>query len=93
MGEWIKFVEVDLRDGRKTKVWAVMTIDGSECLGRIGWYSSWRRYCFIVQLAADPRQQFIFEQDCLRRIADFVERKTRQHKSRLLEAKGGKGNG
>lgn len=77
MADWIKFNEVDLRDGRKTKVWAVMTIDGRECLGRIGWYSPWRRYCF-VRMASE--MQLILEQDCLRKIADFIEAETVKHK-------------
>ena len=79
MSEWIKFTEVDLHDGRKTKVWAVMTIDGSDCLGRVGWYPPWRRYCFVHK-AIDAGDQVILEQDCLRQIACFIEEQTRLHK-------------
>jgi HNH endonuclease len=94
MDNWIKFVEIDLRDGRKTKVWAVMTIDGSECLGRISWYSPWRRYCYVInQSCADLEeaqgsdgvwtgQQVILEWDCLRKIADFCELQTEAHRSK-----------
>lgn len=79
MTDWIKFVLVDLHDGRKTKIWAVMTTDGSECLGRIGWYSPWRRYAYVHKaVAADD--QVILEWDCLRKIADFCERETHAHK-------------
>ena len=79
--EWIKFVLVDLRDGRKTQVWAVMTVDGSECLGRIGWYPPWRRYVYVHR-AIDAGDQVILEQDCLRRIADFCELQTTAHRSK-----------
>jgi hypothetical protein len=72
---YIQFIEIDLRDGRKTKVWAVMTIDGSECLGRVGWYSPWRRYAYVHR-AVDAGDHVILEWDCLRKIADFCERET-----------------
>ena len=81
MADWIKFVLVDLRDGRKTKVWAVLTIDGSECLGRIGWYSPWRRYCYVHK-AVEADGQVILEWDCLRKIADFCELQTTAHRSK-----------
>ena len=74
MPEWIKFVEVNLRDGRKTQVWAVLTMDGSECLGRIGWYGPWRKYSFIP--VESDGKSLIFEEQCLRRIADFCETNT-----------------
>jgi len=73
MSDWIKFTEVDLRDGRKTQVWAVMTIDGAHCLGRIGWYSPWRKYCFVIPPDDEHK---IFEEDCLRLIAEFCETET-----------------
>lgn len=78
VSDWIKFTEVDLRDGRKTKVWAVMTVDGTECLGRIGWYAPWRRYCFVHK-AVEAGDQVILEWECLRVIADFAEAQTRLH--------------
>jgi len=79
MADWIKFNLIDLRDGRKTKVWAVLTTDGSECLGRIGWYSPWRRYAYVHR-AVDAGDQVILEWDCLRKIADFCQRETAEHK-------------
>lgn len=78
MPDWIKFVEVDLRDGRKTKVWAIMTIDGSQCLGRIGWYAPWRRYSFIP--AESDGKSLIFEEDCLQRITEFLKSENQKHK-------------
>ena len=76
MADWIKFVLVDLRDSRKTKVWAVLTIDGRTNLGAVSWYSPWRKYGF------SPNPQTVFEQDCLRKIADFCELQTNAHRSK-----------
>lgn len=75
MPEWIKFMTApDAGDGRKTKIWDVVTIDGSSKLGEIRWFSRWRRYAFF------PDRKTVFEQDCLRRIADFIQLKTEEHK-------------
>jgi hypothetical protein len=74
MPVWIKFHEVDMRDGRKTRVWAVLTIDGKTVLGHVSWYGPWRKYCF------SPKPQTVYEQDCLRFISSFIEDQTRKHK-------------
>jgi hypothetical protein len=73
MPSFIKFVEVDLRDGRKTQVWAVLTLDGRHCLGRIGWYSPWRKYCYVI---SPVNEQVILEETCLGDIADFCKMQT-----------------
>jgi len=75
MTEWIKFVEVNLHDGRKTRVWAVLTTDGKANLGAVSWYSSWRRYSF------SPNPSTTFEWDCLRTIANFCEQQTKVYKA------------
>jgi hypothetical protein len=75
VSEWIKFVEVDLHDGRKTRVWAVLTLDGRAHLGDIVWYTSWRKYCFMPGKA-------VFDTNCLREVADFLDIQTTAHKSR-----------
>lgn len=78
-GPWIKFAEVDLKDGRKTKVWAVLTLDGRTCLGRVGWYPAWRRYVYA------PHKDTLYEQDCLRLIATFCEGKTADRKRERMQ--------
>lgn len=75
MSKWITFLESP-RPGLKTNVWEVCPINpplGS--VGQVKWLSRWRRYCFF------PEEGTVFEQDCLRDIAAFVEEKTRAHKS------------
>lgn len=74
MADHIKFSEIDLRDGRVTKAWAVMTNDGAACLGRVAWYSPWRKHCFF------PSNQTLFEEDCLRRISFFIVTATEERK-------------
>ena len=75
MTDYIKFVLVDLRDGRKTLVWAVLTADGHSHLGDVSWYSPWRKYCFFPDRAT-------FDPGCMRLIADFCELHTTAHKSK-----------
>jgi len=77
MADWIKFVEVNLRDGRKTSVWAVLTIDGTKNLGHVSWYPAWRKYSFY------PNPQTVFEWQCLRDIAEFCQDNTAHHNKRL----------
>jgi hypothetical protein len=75
MADWIKFVEVNLRDGRKTQVWAVLTTDGKFCLGRVAWYSPWRKYCFF------PSDKTVFEEDCMLKILQWCQGQTRARKA------------
>lgn len=76
MANYIKFVEVNVRDGRRTSVWAVLSLDGSKKLGHVSWYGAWRKYSFM------PYGMTVFEQECLRYIADFCEAQTKAHRSK-----------
>lgn len=78
MPSYIKFVEVNMRDGRKTRVWAVLTIDGRSNLGTVSWYAHWRKYAF------QPEGRSVFEEICLRDIAHFCERSTAEYKQRKM---------
>lgn len=61
-------------DTGKTKMWEVVSKEGGDRLGLVKWYPGWRRYCFF------PAPNTIFEQDCLRDIAQFCENRTAIHK-------------
>ena len=52
----------------KTWVYAIMTIDGHEKLGKVLWRN--RTYIFIPD--NDPRYETEFYQSCLRALADFI---------------------
>lgn len=60
----------------KTSVWRVAARMDGAVLGEIKWFGRWRRYSFY------PTGDAIFEQGCLRQIADFCERKTRRHQTK-----------
>lgn len=75
-GSFIHFNEQPHLDRRphKTRRRSVTSLYGDP-LGQIKWWSPWRRYCFF------PNPDTVFEQVCMREIADFVENKTREHKA------------
>jgi len=57
----------------KTKVWKVRS-SGDDFLGEVRWFGRWRRYAF------HPDPFTIFEQECLREIADFCEQRSREQR-------------
>ena len=57
----------------KTKVWAVVSKHDDFLLGYILWFAKWRKYSFT------PEPNTVFEQDCLRDIADFCQKQTSLH--------------
>lgn len=70
---YLTFNEQPPITGRVTKTWNVSSA-GSGSLGLVGWYSPWRKYGFH----ANP---CIFDETCMREIAEFCEKKTREHKA------------
>lgn len=76
--KWISFQE-DTPPAWKTKYWRVVATKGNTFLGGIKWWGGWRRYCFF------PEQATIFEQDCLRDIANFCDEQTRAHRAKREE--------
>jgi hypothetical protein len=77
--KWISFYF--LLDTGKTKIWEVMSKGQGAILGVIKWYGAWRKYSF------SPRSNTIFEEKCLRDIADFCERETLAHRAARKRAK------
>ena len=71
MSRWITFEPLTPNLG--TKRWAVMTKERPTQIGTVSWWGPWRKYVFH----AGP--QTLFDQDCLRDIADFVEAETKAH--------------
>lgn len=77
MAQWIEFREVPHTG--KTKRWEVVTKDGGTVVGRISWYGPWRKYTL------QPGYPTVWEQDCLRAIAEFIEQQTAVHKNKSSE--------
>lgn len=67
--KWIRFEEVPGTNG-KTRRWNVLTVDGGVCLGVVKWHGAWRKYAFF------PTPQTLFEEDCLRDIAQALAEAT-----------------
>ena len=58
----------------KTKTWWVVNKHDDIALGSIEWFARWRGYGFY------PKPDTVYEQDCLRDIALFVEAQTKLHR-------------
>jgi hypothetical protein len=70
---FIRIVEAEAKP--KTKIWRVETNDEKRILlGHIGWFGRWRRYAF------SPKSETVFEEQCLREIAQFSESETKKHR-------------
>ncbi len=76
--KWINVVPMGTSDSGKTLLWNLLTKDGSFLLGKVSWHGPWRKYTFEPA----PGYRLVFEQDCLRDIADFIETATREHREK-----------
>ena len=84
-GTHIKFIEGPPKP--KTKVWFVINkYDGIQ-LGWIAWFAKWRKYAFY------PKPETVYEQVCLREIADFCEIETRHYNEQKHSKKDSKVQG
>ncbi len=81
-GTYIQFVEDGYTPSRKTLRWEVVPLPRGAVIGEVKWYGPWRKYCFF------PRSETVYEQVCLREIADFCEEETKRH--RAAQREGGK---
>lgn len=70
---WLTFKFRSRSQTGKTKIWTVHSISDINEIGIIKWYGRWRGYAFYP----DEFDQIIFEQKCLREIADFLEKQNR----------------
>lgn len=66
----LKFVEAE--PAPKTRRVLVVNKHDDSQLGNIGWFGRWRRYAFY------PLSGTVFEQDCLRDIASYIEAMTKE---------------
>ena len=73
-GDYITFEDAGFVSvGAATHKFLVANRTSGVVIGVVKWYNQWRKYCFFPVDA-------IFEQNCLRDIADFVELMTVEHK-------------
>lgn len=71
-GKWIYIDFLCKSKSGKTNIYQVIS-EGIH-LGDIKWYAQWRKYAFF------PEKNTLYEQDCLRDIANFLERKMKEYK-------------
>ena len=72
VGKWIYARECEQPPERKTKRWAIAADDGEIGLGEVKWLGRWRCYGYF------PLNETVYEKQCLRDIADFCEKKTKE---------------
>jgi hypothetical protein len=65
----------------KTRKWTVWNKMHGTDIGRIKWSTSFRKYAFF------PYADTMYEQVCLREIADFIEYMTALHKQKRKQEK------
>lgn len=68
--KWVHFEALPQKAGTKTMIWAVLATKDNTKLGEIRWFGRWRKYTF------QPAPDTVYEEDCLRDIADFCEKMT-----------------
>jgi hypothetical protein len=73
-GTHIEFVPNGPSATGKTFTWIVEAKDGS-AIGEVKWFGRWRKYSFY------PASDCVFEQTCLREIAEFIEDRTREQRT------------
>ena len=73
-GKYIYFWHDSQNDNPKTQVWFVLAKERNGWLGRISWSGRWRCYKFSPTFNDD----LDFEHQCLRDIADFIEKLTKE---------------
>lgn len=76
MATYIDFHDCGVAAGKKTRSWIVQPKDGTAKIGWVRWHGAWRKYCFFSE-----GYPCIFEEVCLRDIAEFVEARTREHRA------------
>lgn len=70
MSKFIRMVEVPVKLGQLTKRWDVENVENGK-IGTVKWSTGFRRYAFY------PDCETLYEADCLRHIADFIETRPR----------------
>jgi hypothetical protein len=66
---------VEPGDKRKTAIWLVASKYGGDPLGYVKWFARWRKYSFF------PADGCVFEGTCMRELSQFIEDRTREHKT------------
>ena len=74
IGKYISFSEKAYDD--ESKFWEVGNFKDGTFLGYIEYFARWSKFAFF-----NYQGEFVFEENCLRDIADFIVMKTEERKS------------
>lgn len=74
-GTYIEFHDVGVSESGKTRRFEVRDRSGMK-LGWVSWYPRWRKYIY------QPAPRTVYEEVCLREIAEFVQSETKMHKQK-----------
>lgn len=74
---YYKYISFTLAEEKaKTKVFDCKNIKSGLLLGRVGWFNTWRQYCF----SPVPNEHTIFNKECLDNISEFLNNLNQTHK-------------
>lgn len=76
LNDFIEAELVSVSPTGKTKVHNIRSIANKGLLGSVYWFGAWRKYIF------NPMPSCIFDEKCLRAIADFLKVINEEHKSK-----------
>lgn len=77
---WITISWAGSSTSGKTQIYTVHNSDSGTLLGEVRWHGPWRKYTFV------PAAFTVFEEDCLRDIADFCQDQTIAHRAGQIDA-------
>lgn len=73
-GKYLEIEHFGFSESGKTSFFQVLTKDRTTRLGMVSWYAPWRKYVF------ESSGGMVYDANCLREIADFTERTTKEHR-------------
>lgn len=76
--KWITIQYFGITASGKTAIWTVRNAERGHLLGEVRWFAPWRKYAFY------PKTGCLFEEDCLRDIAEFVSMATQAHRLKTV---------
>lgn len=72
-GTWISAIRQGASPSGKTQVWRIEAM-GGVTLGLVRWFGPWRKYAFY------PASGTVYEEVCLRELAEFCAARTQNHR-------------
>lgn len=78
---YILFQEIGRSTSGKTKQFVIVNKASNGPLGTIAWYPGWRKYVFVTS----KQDHVVLDEKCLREIATFIEKETKDHKDAIRQ--------